>query len=172
MGRSLKTLIKNGVVITSYDKENSSAKVSAKESALMELNTDPELTHNSIFHYLHKVLLRPLLVSFGLSNYLDPTVSSDKSAGENKNDDLRSNSSDSFDSMENDHISHLETLKYSNNNTKTAENREEKSKIDARYQYVIATINIIVIIIVIIIRHKHLEKILDATLNDHSLKNR
>jgi len=145
LGRSLKTLIKNGVVVTSYDKENASAKVSAKDSAMVKINTDPNSTHNTIFHYFHKVIIRPLLVSFGLSNYLDPTVSSDKSAGENKADDLRSNSSDSIDSMEKDHINHLDTLKYSNNKSST-EDHEDKSKKDARYN-ICNNHHIIVIII-------------------------
>ena len=164
MGRSLKTLIKNGVVVTSYDKDNASAKVSGKDAAMIEINTDPI----SVFRYFHKVLIRPILVSFGLSNYLDPTISSDKSAGENKIDDLRSNSSDSNDSMEKDHTNHLDTLKYSNNKSSTGD-REDKSKKDARliyhnnHQYHCHHH---------IIRHKHLEKILEATLNNHSLKNR
>lgn len=133
LGRSLKTLIKNGVVVTSYDKDNASTKVGGKDSAMIEINTDP----SSIFRYFHKVLIRPILVSFGLSNYLDPTISSDKSGGENKIDDLHSNSSDSIDSMEKDHINHLDTLKYSNNKSSTEdrenrENREDRSKKDAR----------------------------------------
>ena len=133
LGRSLKTLIKNGVVVTSYDKDNASTKVGGKDSAMIEIKTDP----SSIFRYFHKVLIRPILVSFGLSNYLDPTISSDKSGGENKIDDLHSNSSDSIDNMEKDHINHLDTLKYSNNKSSTddrenRENREYRNMKDAR----------------------------------------
>lgn len=143
MGRSLKALVQNGVVVTSRD---DNTKEGRQQKAVYDES------NSSISQYLYKALVRPLLVSFGVSHLVDQ--SANKISVDEKKDDILHyiNSNDSMDHTERDHVNHLDTLKHMNDKNKKDENNPNKKNKDKK--------------------QKHLEKILEATMNDKSWKNR
>lgn len=135
MGRSLKALVQNGVVVTSRDDDDNDN--NTKEGRQQKAVYDE--SNSSISQYLHKALVRPLLVSFGVLHLVDQSAN-------------KISADDSMDHNEMDHVNHFDTLKHMNDKNKKDENNPNKKNKDKK--------------------QKDLEKILEATMNDKSWKNR
>ena len=126
----MKSLIKNGIVVSNSNLQQLSTKTNTTQEILEELKE----SHYSVFQYMHKLVLRPLLVSFGLSSYLDSTlnnsITTENSVNEKKDGDSDNDNDKDIDDIEMDHISHLDALKYNKgDNVKAKNTRYDRSYI-------------------------------------------